>query len=205
MSQFKLRSASAVVAGALLALVLPGCGGAPAADSNPYAQDFAAARGQTDVKEVLDALADDVVSDAEYSQIEQLTIECLADRGIKAESLGEGELRIEHPPSLTPDEVTAAHDLCAGPRLDLVSPLYWDVRANPQKEDWSAVTLRCFKRFQLVDEAMTVNQFKAVDLENPPWDELSGDAYGCLVDPNGYAGGQPDLQPGEGWGIRRVQ
>lgn len=46
---------------------------------------------------------------------------------------------------------------------------------------------------------MTIDELKAVDPNSPPWDPLSGDAFGCENQFAAYEGGQPDLTEPPTW------
>jgi hypothetical protein len=65
----------------------------PEMTDNPYAAEFAAARQQTDVPEILAALEDGVITDAKYQQAVQLTIDCFADKGYETGYSGNGTIR----------------------------------------------------------------------------------------------------------------
>ncbi|MDR0435861.1 MAG: hypothetical protein LBH11_03730 [Propionibacteriaceae bacterium] len=185
----------AVLCSVALGFAATGC--ATTEHENPYAADFAFARTQTDVPEILAALEDGVITDAEYLESAQLTVECLVNRGFGAEYLGEGRLRVAAIADQEFAEMDDAIRACAESRIDILSPLYWGTLRNPENRDRIELLLECFKRFGLIDEGMSADQLRAVDFDNPPWNPLSGDYDGCLTDPINYPGGAPDLLPEE--------
>jgi hypothetical protein len=183
---------------ATLALVcLTGCANGAGQKDDPYAAEFAQAREQTDDPELLAMLADDKITDEEYSQVQQLTMACYAENGLKSWPRENGGMTIENTPHLPDDQFHDIESDCSWHYKGLIDPLHWDVRRNPGNEDRLSVILKCLKRFKIVDDGMTLDEFNALDLNNPPWDKLSGDAYGCETQMYDYNGGHPDLLPDE--------
>jgi hypothetical protein len=146
-------------------------------------------------------LEDGVVTDQEYLEAEQIAARCVEDAGFPVEILEEG-LKVSNVLDKPQSEVNAVYKKCAQDTLDVVGDLYFNMKTNPDNQDWNLLVLNCMKKFKVVDDNFTLDQFKAVDIENPPWPKLSGDAYGCETDPTGYSGDQPDLEPGEGFKMR---
>jgi hypothetical protein len=170
-------------------------------NGNPYAAEFRAARQQTDIPEILAALDDGVITDAEYQQAVQLTINCLADHGYNAEYNGDGGIRIHSGKTTITDADREAtnqdfHD-CELPRKGVLDLLYWGVKENPHNLDQSASFLDCLKRFGLIGKDVTEDQYRALDPNNLPWSATDGDFAGCMADPFNYQGGHPDLTPEE--------
>jgi hypothetical protein len=180
-----------------------GCGSSDKAEDNPYAAEFEQARASTDNPILMKILEDGKITDEEYVQAMQLDIDCVEEQvpGLKATILPDGGMKFQSSSLLSPDEEK---------RLDKVSPecsqisapvnrLYNEIRKNSQNADWSLMTLNCLKKFGVVDDSMTVDELKAVDPNSPPWDPLSGDAYGCETEYAAYDGGEPDLTEPQQW------
>jgi hypothetical protein len=186
------------VAATLSLVCLSGCANGAGQKDDPYAAEFEIARQQTDDPELLKILADDEVTDAEYTQVQQLDIECVAEKGVKAWVDEEGYSHYENTGNRIPGEqFKAIVEECNERFTDLVGILYYGPRDNPDNTSGIEMLLKCFKKFHVVDDSMTVDQLYSADWNNPPWDRLSGDAYGCQQDPMNYKGGHPRLTPDE--------
>jgi hypothetical protein len=158
----------------------------------PWAAEFAQARASTDNPTLLKILEDDKITDAELAQAKQLEIDCDAESGLKARVKEDGWISVEDTPNLPQDQFDAIERECE----TLSSPvtgLYQIIQWNPNHEDQITVILACFKKFHVVNDSMTVDQLKAVNFNNPPWNLLSGDANGCETQMAAYAGGESDL------------
>jgi hypothetical protein len=204
--QFSGRGVVALVAATLALAGLSGCS-AETDDAvvSPYAAEFDAARASTDDPTLLKILEDDKISDEEFQEMTQMQLDCIEEKlpGVDAEYQEQGasggisimDKTGRHSPEQN-DEVARE---CAALIPQAVGVLYSELRENPDKADWSDVLLACLKRFGVVDDSMTVDELKAVDPNSPPWDPLSGDAYGCENQFAAYAGGQPDLTEPQQW------
>jgi hypothetical protein len=194
------KKVAALVAAAFTLVCLTGCANGAGQKDDPYAAEFAQAREQIDDPELLAMLADDEVTDAEYTQVQQMEIECATQKGLRAWIAGDGTLHFGDTDVTSGLSDEQYHNLifeCDNRYTGIVDPLYFGPQQNPDNTDKSTLILECLKRFKLVDEDMTVDQYNGIDLNNPPWDKLSGDAYGCEIDPLNYAGGHADLTPEE--------
>jgi hypothetical protein len=191
-----------VFAAAALALVsLTGCGSDSdsAKQGDPWAAEFEKTRESINDPVLLKILEDDEITDAEFAQVQQMVIDCDAEHGLRAWPDVDGGMRIEDTTNIPEDEFNKIMKDCEMNTYDVISPLYVETRQNPQNEDWSLMRLECLKKFQVVDESMTLDEFKQIDPNSPPWDPLSGDATGCIGKMAAYTGGQPDLMKPVQW------
>jgi hypothetical protein len=199
----------AVFAAAALSVVCLNCLSAcsKADDSkavNLWDAEFAQARASTDDPTLLKILADGKITDEEFAQAQQMDIDCVLSRFPKLQLVQAsggtiGSLSfMEHGDDYSQDQVQQAEQECSAIPAPVTS-LYIAIQMNPQKADQAKVILDCLKKFGVVDGSMTLDQLRAVDPNNPPWDPLSGDAYGCEINQAAYQGGQPALTAPQQW------
>ncbi|MDR0283880.1 MAG: hypothetical protein LBI33_03190 [Propionibacteriaceae bacterium] len=183
-----------------VALVVGGCS-QPSSDStpNPYAAEFAAARAQTDIPEVREVLADDVITDAEYLQIIQLIIGRVEDLGFSAEYMGDGGFTIGDINNQGQDAMEKVWLECVDPIKGPIDLLYFGVRDNPDNRDVGRALFACYQRFGVADERLTFEEFQELGRTNPSTPLVNfddPDALGCMKDPFHYAGDSgPSSEP----------
>jgi hypothetical protein len=192
------KGVAVFVAAALSLVSLSGC----STDSNeaeladPWAAEFEQARASTDDPTLLKILADDKITDEEEAQAVQLEVDCVHEKlpGVEVtpHADGSGGLLIKDSTGLLPHEQVEKVMTDCSTVSASVTGLYNGIRLNPKLEDQGSVILDCLKRFHVVDDSMTLEQLQAVNPDSPPWDPLSGDAWGCITQMAGYTGGAAD-------------
>lgn len=200
-----LKSVAATVIAGLCLSCFSGCSNQSSAKSDsPYDAVFEQERQSVDDPELLAMLQDNYISDEEFAQSQQMEVACYAQQGLKAtpHENRDGGMLVEDTPNLPSDQFEKIVDECSS-RYSFIGMLYWEPRNNPEAKSNDEFILECLKKFKVVEQGMSLEQFEtAVDNNplapaNPPWDITNGDAYGCETEMQNYKGGHPDLDPDE--------
>ncbi|MBE7701849.1 hypothetical protein H9623_16270 [Oerskovia sp. Sa1BUA8] len=141
---------------ALVAVGVAGCS-REAEVRSPYAAEFANARNEATTETGLKILEDDVITPAEYQQVEDASVQCMRDQGLVVKVEDEGGLTTELV-GLTEDspqeeidamnaEIDAVQKECRA-KFDMgpISLLYWEVRRNPENVDFNQAIADCMVR-----------------------------------------------------------
>ncbi|QAY58637.1 hypothetical protein ET475_00535 [Microbacterium protaetiae] len=110
-------------------------------------------------------LSDGKITDAEFREVRQRYIDCLTDAGIHATARPDGGYDFDT--QLVGAQADAERQ-CAEETTYVIEPLYYAIRTNPQKEDFSALVAECLRTEEVVDSTFTkddwdqfVNAFSA--------------------------------------------
>ncbi len=164
---------SPVTVGMALLMVagLSACAPGPSTSQGPYDAEFDRARTDSVSDFQRDVLEDGVISDEEFREVRQRYVDCLGDAGMKVKALPDGSY--EYATAPTPEQDDAELQ-CSSETTKTIEPLYYAMSVNPQKEDFSVLTVECLRREGIVDSAFTkenwdqfVATFAAVAGENP--------------------------------------
>lgn len=146
----------AVLAGLATIAILAGCTPGTDQDANPYAAEFAQARNEATTEAARKILEDDVITAAEYEQVQEASVQCMRDQGLVVTIEEEGGLTFElvglnaDSPQEEIDAMNAqieeVRQECSK-KFDLSAlGLYWDVVQNPEKEDMLQAIAACMVR-----------------------------------------------------------
>ncbi|RXR25720.1 hypothetical protein DLJ96_11030 [Actinotalea fermentans ATCC 43279 = JCM 9966 = DSM 3133] len=184
----------AIAASIFLVLsVSAGCTTQSAETPDPYAAEIEQARAvaTTDLQRAV--LEDGKVTDAEFSEIEQDVVRCVADRGYLLE-ITNGGYKLTMPDgegfdSEADGEIgTATQDECFAERMGMVESLYHVMRQNPEREDMSTLLADCLVRGSVVDAPFSGQDYSET-LADPPYDTNDPLVVACYDDPRGAHGG----------------
>ncbi|PFG41778.1 hypothetical protein ATJ88_0421 [Isoptericola jiangsuensis] len=121
----------------------------------PYSDEFEQARLAATTDFERDVLADDVITEAEFREAQELLATCVREQGYEFEIEPAGGYRQVNPePRPTDPEAAAAYDQAAHDAYDtcdagttvVVEPLYLAVRDNPENVDLNEVWAECLVR-----------------------------------------------------------
>lgn len=135
--------------------------------------------------EVRSALADGVITRAEYEAANQRYVACAADKGVVIDLIDQGGLyaySFRSAPGA--DDVVASCDYLA----EDVSALYSGTTRNPDNEDFSELVTACLIRLGVVDPTYTAEQLRSdMDAGTEPFrtvdDDVTPEGRQCLSDP----------------------
>lgn len=157
-------------------------------DSNPWKTELTEEFESSKVPFVRAALADGVIADSEWAEMQSRYSSCMGDLGLKVTPIGvDGAERIEPigdegtPP--TDAEETACADESGH---DVIGALYSFMRGNPNNEDPVGLLLQCLKDRGVVEKGVKLDQFKE---NHEDWDymnSLGKDHDECADDPKGW-------------------
>ena len=185
---------AAAPAALLMVLALSaGCSTQSAEVPNPYAAELEQARKEvtTDLQRAV--LEDGKVTDAEFSEIEQDAVRCVADRGYKL-TVTDGGYQLTMPngegfdSSADGDLANAVQDECFAERMGWVESLYNAMRQNPERQDVPTLLADCLVRAGVVDAPFNGQDYNEAIMD-PPWDTEDARVLECSVDPRGAHGG----------------
>jgi hypothetical protein len=183
-----------VSTGLLLSLTLStGCAAQQAEAPNPYAAEVEEARERatTDLQRAI--LEDGKVTKAEFSEVEQDAIRCVADRGYLV-TVTDGGYQLTMPDGegfAGPAEgevASAAQDECFAERMGMAGNLYHLMRQNPDREDVPTMFADCLVRAKVVDAPFSGQDYNEAVMD-PPWDTEDPRVLECNLDPRGAHGG----------------
>ena len=184
-----------VVTVLVVGIVPAGCSAQPAGTPNPYAAEIEQARegATTDVQRT--ALEDGTVSDAEFQELEQDAIRCVADLGYLVSVTENGyELTTLDGEGFANEAegelATAAQDDCFAERMGAVGQVYQLMRTNPNRDDVGTLLASCLVRSGLVEPPFTGKDFNET-FQDPPYDQDDPRFIECGQDPYAAFGG-PD-------------
>lgn len=184
-----------IVTIALAALVV-GCTAetAPSSGSGtfqgPWASEFETAYSATTSDLAKSILVDEVITDAEASEITTVFTSCLTGLGLSDVQIGTlGEVSYAYPPNAdaaTQETLTTQATQCeTDTGWSPVYPLYVQVRVNPQKVDLSQASADCLVRIGARPAGYSADDLQRddfADLPAPTAPEY-GAWIGCLQDP----------------------
>lgn len=182
-----IRGLAVGVAAIVVATSAAGCTSESKKPTQPYAAEVSriAANGSPLAKRVLE---DGKVTAAEYSELQQLYVRCMADLGIEATvDTGAGGLSaytVEHPDGVDQAVIDKANAECTtSSGLASVEPLYNAMRVNPNNVDFSQLEVDC-----LIKSGAVSKNFTTADLNSPDFAsrDIDPDAFRqCTSDPQG--------------------
>lgn len=141
-----------VVGAGLLVSSLAACAVDQPVPSGPYSADFAQARQQAVTDFQRGVLKDGRITDAEFREVRQRYIDCLADAGVSAIALPDGSYQFDVAPT---GEQEKAERRCSDETIAVIEPLYYAIRVNPRNEDFSALIVECLRQQGVVQDSFT--------------------------------------------------
>jgi len=123
--------------------------------SGPWAEEFQSAYDSTDSEFAKTILSDGEITEAEIKEAEQAMVSCLEERGYTEVVFNPGGgMEVVVPPGMEDSEqgdVNACYDSSGyGPLW-----IYYEIRVNPNNEDWEPLVVQCLKDNNLVESSFT--------------------------------------------------
>lgn len=179
-----------LLAAVVVVHVVSGCAVAQPDSADPWAAEFAEAREFATSELQREVLEDGQITDAEFHEVEQDVVRCVADQGYELTVIGGGngyELTMPGGMGFV-DEVaggqgTAARDECFRDRFGAVESLYWTIRINPENVDLNTLVAECLVRAAVVDPPFSGQDY-GESLSNPTYDLSDPRVDECLTDPS---------------------
>ncbi|TRW44399.1 hypothetical protein [Georgenia yuyongxinii] len=175
------RSARFAVSVTLLFLVwgLAACAPDEADSDSPYAAEFEQARNQATTDFQREVLADDTITDAEFREVQQRYVDCLADAGIQAVAHENGSFDVSADLSGN-NSAADVERKCSRDTHMPISGLYLAMHINPNNEDFSKLIVECLHKQGVVEENFTKD-----DWDDFVWAfaKVAGDGTGPTPDP----------------------
>lgn len=134
-----------VLIGGLTMVLLVGCAANPAeVASSPYSSEIEVAKNKANDFE-LAILEDGVITDSEYLEAQQKFVSCVNAQGLNVTAKGFGEGYDLVADLGSPATMEVFND-CGVGTINIIEPLFYGLRDNPQKLDMSEVYAACFVR-----------------------------------------------------------
>ncbi|RXR25719.1 hypothetical protein EQW78_11950 [Oerskovia turbata] len=141
---------------AVAVMAVPGCAPGPEEEENPYAAEFASARNAATTDTGRKILEDDVITAAEYQEVEEASVQCMRDQGLGVTIEDGGGVTIGKEgwtmdtPQAESDAISAQVDAVRAEcwaKFDMgVLHLYWELRRNPENVDFNQAIAGCMVR-----------------------------------------------------------
>ena len=145
---------AAVVGALLLIAEMAACSAeSPGGGSGPYAAEFEQARRNAVTDFQREVLSDDQITDAEFREVRQRYVDCVADAGMHVVAQPNGQYDFSPGPANAEQE--AAERRCSDETTYVIEPLYYLLQVNPDNEDFSALIVECLRQQGVVDDAFT--------------------------------------------------
>lgn len=166
-----------------------GSGGQSVSFTGPYALELSEAYENATSDFVRNALADGVVKDSEYSELQNRVIECWRENGYSdAKVLTDGGLSAEDRTDISDEEEGRIFDRCSTQAgVPEIEGLYWAMRQNPDHVDWPSAERDCLVRAGLLEAGATVEEMNEWYMSGDPASQ-SRAAYVCSQDALGHLG-----------------
>lgn len=157
--------------------------------SGPYAAQLKESYENASSDFVRNVLADGVVSDSEFSELQNRLLTCWRDHGYKQGRVeADGKLSVEDRTDISEEEEAKIFSQCSEQAgVPEIEGLYWSMRNNPDNLDWPSAERDCLVRAGLLEAGTSVdemNQWYA----NGGVGSRSHAAYVCSQDALGHLG-----------------
>ncbi len=131
-------------------------------------------------------LADEEITDAEYTQVRGDFARCLEDLGLTVQLQPDGGFTIDDDGGLSEAQITGdAVPTCEARTVGSVAMLYEQIRRNPEQKDEATIVVACLKDAGIVGSAYTAAEYRR-DLDaytGLDWDASA--VRSCVDDPLG--------------------
>ncbi|MDR0436472.1 MAG: hypothetical protein LBH11_06935 [Propionibacteriaceae bacterium] len=153
---------------------------------NPYADRIQDARDRAPNEFIRQILEDGLVTEAEYADMRQRVVDCVRDSGssivtyYEQDEYGRWSLAQEYWGEPSAVDLQISGD-CSHEWTGVAESLYWDMRSNPNNEDWDDLVAQCLVRHGLVPKGFTgedyvqlQDEYSALFMELVPgsWEEI---------------------------------
>jgi len=114
--------------------------------SGPWAEEFESAYNSTDSEFAKEVLADGQITDAEIAEVENAVISCMEEKGYTDVAIKpDGGATYAMDENGDVDKGDSGMRACEESAGFFALSLYYDIRVNPNNEEWDPLVVQCLK------------------------------------------------------------